>query len=503
MSVAALDRPADTETSTPGKKRPGFEPAPGHVVQAHVFVLDPNAGAEQALSQHCGAARKAFNWALGRVKANLAQREAERSYGVPDQELTPSLNWSAYGMRRAWNQAKDTVAPWWGQCSEEAYNAGLANAATTLKNWNGSRQGHRTGRKVGFARFKSKRTATPSCRFTTGTIRVEEDRRHVSLPRLGTIRTHENTGKLQRRLAHGTARILSATVSHRRGRWQVAFQGEVEKSARNAARPDAVVGLDLGIKTLAVTADSDGGVGRIANPRHLDATQKSIRRANRRRSRRRGPAVPDPATGTTTRRAPSSRWRKAGKKLAELHHRVANLRQDALHELTTGLVREYGTVVVEDLNVSGMGKNRRLSRRVADASFGQIRRQLTYKTRWAVGKLLVADRWFPSSKTCSRCRAVKSKLPLHVRVFACGECGLVIDRDLNAALNLAALAAAGSTGTGVAGGPEPQDSKARGADRRTPNRAGPGARPGGTGGAEPRKRKEVRHRTQDTQLPLW
>lgn len=112
------------------KKKRGFEPHPGHVVQAYVFALDPGAGAEQALSAHCGAARFVFNWALGRVKANLDQRAAEHSYGITEDELTPSLNWSAYGMRRAWNAAKDEDAPWWRECSKEAYNTGLANAAT-------------------------------------------------------------------------------------------------------------------------------------------------------------------------------------------------------------------------------------------------------------------------------------------------------------------------------------------------------------------------------------
>ncbi|MFU8855301.1 RNA-guided endonuclease TnpB family protein, partial [Micromonospora sp. SL1-18] len=122
-----------------------------------------------------------------------------------------------------------------------------------------------------------------------------------------------------------------------------------------------------------------------------------------------------------------------------MHHRVANLRADGLHKLTTDITGEYGTVVVEDLNVAGMLRNRRLARKIADAGFGEIRRQIVYKTAWAGGTHVVADRWFPSSKTCSHCRVVKAKLPLHVRVFRCDACGLVMDRDENAARNLAAL----------------------------------------------------------------
>ena len=198
-----------------------------------------------------------------------------------------------------------------------------------------------------------------------------------------------------------------------------------------------------------------------------------------------------------------------------MHHRVANLREDTLHKLTTRLTREYGTIVVEDLNVAGMGRNRRLARRVADAAFGEIRRQLTYKTRRHGTRLVVADRWFPSSKTCSRCGAVKAKLPLSVRVFECDTCGLVVDRDENAGHNLLALATRTtslicSTGTGVAGDLDPTvvGSKPRGADRKTrttrPRRTVWAGRVGGTI-PSPRAGTETGDRQQDTeaQLALW
>ncbi|GGJ66886.1 RNA-guided endonuclease InsQ/TnpB family protein [Streptomyces brasiliensis] len=120
-----------------------------------------------------------------------------------------------------------------------------------------------------------------------------------------------------------------------------------------------------------------------------------------------------------------------------MQHRVANLRQDALHKLTTAVASEYRTLVVEDLNVAGTLRNRRLARRIADAGFGEIRRQLTYKTRRNGCRIVADDRWFPSSKTCSGCGAVKAKLRLHIRTYECGACGLVIDRHDNAARNLA------------------------------------------------------------------
>jgi transposase len=150
------------------------------------FALDPTPAQARDLARHCGAARVAFNWGLAAVKGNLGQREAERSYGIAKDELTPVFGWSMYSMRKAWNQAKGEVAPWWAECSKEAYATGLDQLARALKNWGDSKRGKRQGRTVGFPRFKAKRRTTPSVRFTTGAIRVEDDRKHVTLPVVGT-----------------------------------------------------------------------------------------------------------------------------------------------------------------------------------------------------------------------------------------------------------------------------------------------------------------------------
>src|SRR5690348_1787754 len=137
--------------------------------------------------------------------AVMDQRIAERSYGVPHGQLTESLSWSLAGLRKAWNQAKADVAPWWPEVSKEAFNTGLDALARGLKNWADSRKGARAGRPVGFPRFKSRRRTTPSVRFTTGVIRVEPDRIHVVMPRLGRLKLHESARKLGRRLDNGTA----------------------------------------------------------------------------------------------------------------------------------------------------------------------------------------------------------------------------------------------------------------------------------------------------------
>ncbi len=418
-------------------------------IQSYRFALDLTAVQERNMLAHAGAARVAHNWALARVKAVMDQRAAERSYGIPDEQLTESLPWSLPALRKAWNAAKADVAPWWTECSKEAFNTGLDSLARGLKNWSDSRTGKRAGRPVGFPRFKSRRRTTPSVRFTTGTIRVEPDRMHVVLPRLGRLKLHESARKLARRLDNGTAQVMSATVRRDGGRWHVAFTVEVERADRVPSCPGSTLGVDVGIKHLAVLSSGE----LVPNPRCLSDAQHRLRTLGRALSRKTGP---DRRTG----QRPSNRWQRAIARLGRAHARVANLRRDGLHKLTTRLTREYGTVVVEDLNVSGMLSNRRLARHIADTGFAEVRRQLTYKTRWNGGRLIVADRWYPSSKTCSGCGTVKTKLALSEREYTCDACGLDLDRDLNAARNLAALAAEYDTaGSGPVAG--------RGADQKT------------------------------------
>jgi putative transposase len=321
---------------------------------------------------------------------------------------------------------------------------GLDGLARALKNWQDAKHGRRAGGRVGFPVRKRKGRGTESCRFTTGAIRVEADRHHVTLPRLGHIRTHESTRKLARRLEQGTARIMTATVTRTGERWFVSFTCEVNRAIAQARGPEAVIGVDVGIRNLAVLSD-----GRlIPNPAPLLRAQRRLRRLNRQLARRHGPCAAD-----GSRRNPSQGWRQIRRQLTREHAHVANIRQNSLHQLTSDLVDNYGTIVIERLNVAGLMKNRRLARRLADSGLGALRRQLLYKTVWAGTTLIEAGRFFPSSKICSGCGHVKAKLPLSEREYRCALCEMVLDRDLNAARNLAMLVA--SSANGVAGsGPE-------------------------------------------------
>lgn len=415
---------------------------------AYRFALDPTPAQERALRSHAGAARVAFNWGLARVKANLVQREAEKSYRIAGDALTPSVSWSLYSLRKDWNAAKGDVAPWWGECSKEAFNTGLDQLACALKNWGDSRKGKRKGKAAGFPRFRSRRKARQSVRWTTGSFRCEE--RHAVLPRIGRVKLHEDGRRLAGLVEAGTARVLAVTARFERGRWLASFTVETEVSRPAPRRPDAVAGVDLGIKALAVLSTGE----EVPNPRHMSGALRKIRRLSRTVSRRQGP---DRRTG----QRPSNRWRRASAALGRVQGRVADQRKDGLHKLTTRLAAEFGTIVIEDLNVAGMAKNRRLARHVADASFGEFRRQLEYKSAWHGGRVIVADRWFASSKTCSGCGAVKAKLLLSERTYACTACGLVLDRDVNAALNLAEYGNRQIAGSG------PETENGRGADRKT------------------------------------
>lgn len=399
------------------------------VLQAYKFALDPSPAVERACRSHLGARRFAFNWGLALVKTRLDARAHGDPVRVP---------YTLAALRREWNRAKDGVAPWWRENSKEAYSAGLDGLGRALRNYFESRCGKRSGPRVGFPAFRKKSRGRQAVRFTTGAIRVE-DRTHVVLPRIGRLRTHEPTTALLERIEAGTARILSATLSLDGDRWYVSFTCEVERNVRMPSRPCSVVGVDAGVRHLAVLSTGK----TVANPRPMRKSDRRIARLNRELARRqRG----------------GRRWHTTRARLARAHARAAHIRRDAMHKLTTALARTYGRVVVERLNVAGMLQNRRLAHSLADAGLSELRRQLSYKCSWYGSELVEAQTFFPSSKTCSRCGAVKTTLSLSERVFRCGACGCQLDRDVNAAKNLAALVA---VQTAAGSGPEAQNARER------------------------------------------
>ena len=384
------------------------------MLEAVKVALDPTPAQERLLLSHAGAARFAFNAGLAHVKAGI--------------EAGDKLDWSFYSLVRWWNANKDALAVnpatgvvWWSQNSKEAYSMALRDLAQGLSNWVKSRNGQRKGKRVGFPRFRTK-NHTMRFAYSTGfTAPTARDPYGLKLPRIGRVHCMEDVSSRV-----GDARVLRMTVSRRAGRWYASLTVERDDKPVTRAPKGGAVGIDLGIKTLATL--SDGTV--IENPRCLAASERRLKKAQKALSRK--------VKG-------SRRRAKARAKVARIHARVANQRLDAMHKLTTWLASTFSHISVEDLNAAGMARNHRLAKAVSDASFGEFRRQLEYKTARSGAALHVVDRWYPSSKTCSKCGAVKAKLSLSERVFHCDACGLSMDRDLNAAVNIKVAGSAPET----------------------------------------------------------
>ena len=376
-------------------------------------ALDPTPAQRRLLLSHAGAARFVFNAGLAHVKAAFDAGE--------------SIDWSSYALRRWWNANKDTIAVggdgviWWAENSKEAYSYGLESLAKGLSNWSKSRKGGRKGRRVGFPKFKSKSKTTPRFAYTTGFKLLDGDPKALRLPKIGRVHCMEDVA----RRVNG-ARVLRMAVVQRAGRWYASLTVEREDKPAERTQKCGAVGVDLGVKTLATL--SDGTV--IENPRYLRKSERKLKKAQRELSRK--------TKG-------SNRRDKAKAKVARLHSRVVNQRQDTMHKLTTWLTRKYSDISIEDLHVAGMVKNHHLAKHIADASFGEFRRQLEYKTARTGARLHVVSRWYRSSKTCSKCGSVKAKLSLAERTYRCDSCGLVLDRDLNAAINIQVAGSAPET----------------------------------------------------------
>ena len=263
-----------------------FEIPDGWTVQAFQFALDCTPEQAACVRRQFGGRRYARNWAVRTLKEDLT-----RYRETGEQTEAPSLA----GLRKRWNQAKDaectdagTGQVWWPAISKEAFADGIRAAVDAYWNWQACRAGRRAGRRAGFPRFAKKGRDRDRVTFTTGAIRVEPDRRHVTLPRIGTVRVHENTRRLERLIAKGSARILAATVSRRGTRLVAAFRVLIQRPIqRRAGDPTSRVGVDVGVRVLATVAGQHGEViERAPNPRPLQAALKELRHLSRERSRR-------------------------------------------------------------------------------------------------------------------------------------------------------------------------------------------------------------------------
>jgi putative transposase len=369
------------------------------VTRAYKTELDLNNRQLTACKRHAGVARFAYNWGVAR------KQEAYKVTGKSP---------SAIDLHRELNALKKTELPWMYEVSKCAPQEALRNLDNAFVHFYRRCKLKQAGTwrgKVGYPQRKTKKQGVGSFRLT-GAIAIFPTA--LQLPRLGRLRLKERGY-----LPLSGIKVLSATVTEQAGHWYVSIQVEQEQAVPVTNGP--TVGVDRGVKTRATL--SDGTV--IPNHRHLKRRLKKIKRLQRAVSRR---------------KKGSQNRKKAVRTLGKEYRKVGNQRANTVHQFTSRLAKTKSVVVIEDLNVSGMLKNHHLAQAISDVGFAEFRRQLTYKAAWYGCRVIVASRWEPSSKTCSDCGWVDVALTLADRVFRCTSCGLIMDRDLNAAVNLGKLA---------------------------------------------------------------
>ena len=381
---------------------------------AHKIELDCNNAQRTYFAKACGCARLAYNWALEKWQADYkAYRQALEKDGQ-----TTLKKPSEGALRKQFNAIKYEKFPFVREVTKCAPQFAIKDLGKAFENF------FRNPKHFHYPTFRKK--------FVDDKFTISNDQFHVKncrihIPWLGEVRMRES-------LRFPGAKLLSATISRTADRWYVSLQVELSEMTHLAkAENQGVCGVDLGVHDLAVLSNGM----RFEGPKSLGKNLKKLRHLQRSLSRK---------------KKGSHRYGKQRLKIARLHARIANIRSDALHKLTSYLSSHFETIAIEDLNVKGMLKNHHLARAISDMGFGEFRRQLEYKTDWRGGQVAVADRYYPSSRLCRHCGAKNEGLTLAQRSWVCPHCGKAIeDRDLNAAMNLRNWAVS-STATARGGG---------------------------------------------------
>lgn len=370
------------------------------VQRAFLTELAPNNAQRTLFAKAAGVARFAWNWGLARRK-----EEYEKT----------GKSLSAFDLANLLNSCKDAEFPWIREVSKWVPTSAFTNLSAAYSNFFAGR--------AKFPKFKTKSKCRNSFRLYAinqrGAAHITSSK--IMLPRIGWVKLKEKNY-----LPTEGVKVSSATISERAGRWFISVQVEME--VPTPPPPDGTaVGIDLGLTSFITTSDGE----KIPPPKPLNKSLKRLRRLSRRHSKK---------------QKGSKNKAKSAKRLARLHLRVANQRKDFLHKLSTHLTKTKSVIVVEDLNVAGLIRNHALARHIADVGWGEFVRQLEYKSAWKGVRLIKAERFFPSSKTCSACGTIKEELKLCERIYNCDCCGATMDRDVNAALNLLKLSTASSAG---------------------------------------------------------
>jgi putative transposase len=375
---------------------------------AHRIRLEPNNVQAMYLARAAGTARFAYNWALGEWQKQYQACKTDSTLPKP----------SEAALRRRLNSIKRQQFPWMLEVTKNAPQMAIMQLGRAFENFFAKR-----GR---YPRFRRKGRDD---RFSLTNDAFRVDGRRIRIAKLGWLRMRE--------ALRFAGRMLSASIARVAGHWSVSITVETFDSPLPPAENQGAVGVDLGITALATLSTGE----TFQSPKALRTLLMRLRYLSRALSRK--------VKGSRNRA-------KAKLKLARLHARVANVRLDNLHKLSTSITRRFHTLGIEDLSVKGMMGNRHLARAIADMGFYALRRQLEYKAAWRGGHVVLVDRWYPSSKLCSCCGYRLQTLDLRTRHWICPDCRTCNDRDVNAAINLKNLAvsstvsACGGEGAGLA-----------------------------------------------------
>lgn len=359
---------------------------------AHRIRLDPNNVQATYLARAAGTARFAYNWALVEWEKQYKASKADPLLSKPREGL----------LRCKLNAIKRLQFPWMMEVTKNAPQMAIMQLGRAFENFFAGRAHYPVFRRKG-----------RDDRFTLTNDQFNVVDRRIRIPKLGWIRMRE--------ALRFSGRILNATISRVADHWYVSITVDQSESHLPAAENQSAVGVDLGVTTLVTLSTGE----KFSGPRALHTLLKRLCRLSRALSRK--------VKGSHNRS-------KAKLKLAKLHARIASIRRDSLHQLSSNITRRFRTIGIEDLHVKGMLANRRLAGFIADMGWHELRRQIEYKSVWRGGRVVVADRWYPSSKTCSCCGCKREALDLKTRQWTCPICKAVHDRDVNAAINLKIMA---------------------------------------------------------------
>ena len=378
------------------------------MIISHKIRLNPNNQPATYFAKAAGTARFAYNWALAEWQTQYTAWKDDNTQSKPSQ----------FSLRKQLNAIKRERFPWMLEVTKNAPQMAIIQLGAGFKNFFVGR--------AKYPQFKKKGKSRDSFTLTNDQFAIDACR--IRIPNLGLVRMRETL--------RFSGKILSATISRTADQWFASITVDTDSNPLPPTENQGVVGVDLGVSALATL--STGEV--VAGAKPHKALLSRLQRLSRSLSRK--------VKGSANRH-------KAKCKLAKLHARIATIRKDTLHQLTTDLTRRFSLIGIEDLNVSGMVKNRHLSRAISDMGFFEFRRQLEYKAEMRGGVVIAANRFFASSKTCSACGGKVEKLPLSIRQWDCPTCGTSHDRDVNAAINLAnyavsyTVSACGGEGAGL------------------------------------------------------